>query len=294
MTNESRHGPPGPSPEPEAPLGRGSRCGLQRCSPLLAALALWLLAPRRASANERHFAYTYESATVPVGQVELEPWVTLRTGRDGYGRRMDHRVELEWGIARNVQTALYLNWSASATPEGERIDWQGVSNEWKWQLADPSADPVGFALYFEPGIGPAEADLELKVLADKRIGNVLLAANLIGEVEWEWTAGTAADGTPEREAETEYVLEATAAGSYLLTESVSAGLEARSHNRFAAGGLQRAALFAGPVASWRGPGIWATGAVLLQLPALVAEGNRTRERQGHEAVEARVVLGVQL
>ena len=51
-----------------------------------------------ASANERHFTYTYESAVLPAGQRELEFWTTWRNGRAQYYSGFDHRVEYEFGI----------------------------------------------------------------------------------------------------------------------------------------------------------------------------------------------------
>src|SRR5262245_16740137 len=56
---------------------------------LLAVLVLTSITPARA--NERHFAFTYESPTLPAGAVELEPWTTWRVGRDRYYSRFDHR-----------------------------------------------------------------------------------------------------------------------------------------------------------------------------------------------------------
>ncbi len=269
------------------------RCPAAAAGALLVLLSGMALAPT-AQANERRFVYTHETETLPVGEIELEPWITVRGGRDGYYRRMDHRVELEWGVMKNVHTALYLNWSATSTVDGDSFSWQGISNEWKWQLADPSADPIGFALYFEPAIGPEEAELELELLFDKRIGDLVVALDIAGEVEWEWETETGTDGTPARETEMEYVLEVSAGASYLFTESVSSGIEVRNHTEFGDEGVEHSAMFAGPVASWRGKGIWATGTVLFQLPALASQGNRTLELQSHEAVEGRIIVGVHL
>ncbi|HIA04409.1 MAG TPA: hypothetical protein EYN66_21370, partial [Myxococcales bacterium] len=52
-------------------------------------LAIALMVSCLVSANERHFTYIYETATLPAGTIELEPWVTMRMFRDDYYVRFD-------------------------------------------------------------------------------------------------------------------------------------------------------------------------------------------------------------
>src|SRR4051794_20626531 len=78
--------------------------------PLLIAVPALAL-PGRASANERHFTYTYESAVLPQGARELEVWTTARLGRHQYFAQFDHRLEFEVGLTPRLQTSLYLNFS---------------------------------------------------------------------------------------------------------------------------------------------------------------------------------------
>ncbi len=272
--------------------------GTMRWSPLLAAAAsllAGLLPAPPASAYERRFTYTYETDTLPPGEVELEPWITLRTGRNGYYRAMDHRLELEAGLTDNLQSALYLNWSAVATEGADRFVWQGITNEWKWQLSDPSADPIGFALYFEPGIGPNEVELELKLLFDKRQGNLLMALNLVAEMEWEWELERSADGSFERETERELVLEASGAVGWFLAPRVSVGMEGRAHAEVVDGEIEHLVLFAGPSVSYGGQIWWVAMSALAQVHAPIRGAQRGgRELNEHEAVEARLIAGFHL
>ena len=60
-------------------------------------------------AQDRMFTYTYQSTVLNKGQRELEVWNTLRTGRQDYYARIDHRTEFEMGLGKNLQTAFYLN-----------------------------------------------------------------------------------------------------------------------------------------------------------------------------------------
>ncbi len=142
-----------------------------------------------AGANERHFPYTYESAVLPAGALEIELWTTPRLMRDHYFVRFDQRIEFEVGLGRNVQTAFYVNTRAQAetTPNGmsKKYEFRGVSSEWKWQWSDPTADAVGSALYGEITWMPHEVELEAKVILDKWIGPVLLAYNLVADYKIE-------------------------------------------------------------------------------------------------------------
>ena len=98
---------------------------------LLCVVALGVF-PATASANERHFAWTYETGVLPAGTAELEPWTTWRVGRESYFSRFDHRIEFEYGITDRLQTALYLNFRGVASREGNgeietSFDYQGIS-----------------------------------------------------------------------------------------------------------------------------------------------------------------------
>ena len=49
----------------------------------LALTLLAAIATTPAGANIRRFTYTYESAVLPPGHTELEPWITWRAGVTG-------------------------------------------------------------------------------------------------------------------------------------------------------------------------------------------------------------------
>src|SRR5262245_32721798 len=62
-----------------------------------------------ASANDRHFTYTYETAVLAPGAREVEIWSTPRIGRTDYYTAFDERLELELGLTDRLLTAFYLN-----------------------------------------------------------------------------------------------------------------------------------------------------------------------------------------
>ncbi|MBI5511349.1 MAG: hypothetical protein HY903_21520 [Deltaproteobacteria bacterium] len=254
-------------------------------------LGLGLYAPR-AQASERRFTYTYGSEVINAGALELEPWTTFRVGRDGFYNRFDHRLELEVGLTDRLQTAWYFNLKAVTKDEdGGRLtelEWGGVSWEWKYKVLDAVADPIGLGLYLEPGVATGEAELEVKVIVDKRLGSFYTALNAVVEHEWIY----ANRGKAERE----LVAEVDVGAAYFVTAAFSAGVEARNHNLFLPGaGWQHAALFAGPVVSYASDAWWATLTVLPQLPALKkGDAGAKLVLDEHERLNVRLLFGVRL
>lgn len=245
-----------------------------------------------AHANERHFGFTYESATLPAGNIEIEPWVTARLGRPGYFAALQYRFEFEVGLLDRLMLAVYANGEATAegmdvpgTTRTTRAGFTGSSLELKYRLLDPVADPVGLALYAEVTGGPESLELEGKVILDRRFGRGLLAANLVYAHAWEFqSVGTIAD-----ENEVQFLV----AGGFFVTDAFVLGLEAREHNLFTPTAFESAVLYAGPSASISGSHWWLTVAVTPQLAALhgAARGD-FRSFTHHEALDARMVLGI--
>jgi hypothetical protein len=242
-------------------------------------------------ANERKFTYTYQSGVLGKGNKELEIWSTARIGRDiPYFARLDHRMEFEWGITNNLQTAFYLNFRNITQDNGSGInsefEFQGLSSEWKYQFSRPSKDPVGFALYGEVGLNTNEAELEAKLILDKSIKKNTFALNLVFENEWEFSSG---------EAESEIALEGDFAWCYDISRSFSAGIEVRNHNEIVEGQWEHSALFAGPVLSFSQPSWWATLTVLPQIAAVKGKtGNNNLVLDEHEKLETRLLFSFRL
>ena len=260
----------------------------------VAAAAAALSAALPAGATSRRFTYTYESLVLNKGDIELEPWTTVRNEREDFYRRFDQRIEFEVGLSQRLQTAFYFNLSAIAqdvAPDDRQseIEWGGISNEWKYKLLDPVADAVGMALYFEWGVAPTEAELEFKLILDKRAGDILTAFNVVVEPEWEYEA---------EETEHETVLEFDLAAAYLFSSAFSLGAEMRNHNEFVPDiGHEHSALFLGPVASYAADTWWATLTVLPQIAKLKgtdADADNNLVLSGHEKLEVRLIFGVDL
>ena len=254
-----------------------------------------LLLCTTASANERHFTYTYETAVLPTGNVELETWTTLRAGKDDYYVALDNRLEIEIGITDWFQAALYTNFRGTAVEKGDVLtksfDYKGVDLELKWKLADPVADPLGVGLYFEVGGQPHEVELEGKVLLDKRVGNLLFAFNAIGELEIKRSNG-----------ETdlvEVIAEANIGLGYFVLPHLLVGVEIRNRTIFAKGDsdsleFETSAFFGGPVISYARDSWWMALTVLPQFAAIKEHGDGLLDLEEHENIETRLLLGVHL
>ncbi len=222
-----------------------------------------------AGANERHFTYAYESGVLPTGTRELEVWTTWRGGRRRYYSAFDHRFEFEVGLTSRLQTAFYLNAGSVTSDDGlgqrpTRFESRGVSSEWKYKLLDPVADPVGLALYGEIGAASDHANLETKVIVDKRVGKFLLATNLVFEPEWSFA---------KEKTRREFELALQLAGAYFVLPNLSVGAEVGSLSELdrSASKFEWSSLHAGPVLAYAHEGWWAAVTVLRQLPAPVRD-----------------------
>ena len=260
-------------------------------------LLLWsvllLLCVNRADANERKFSYVYETSVLPPGVRELEIWNTYRTDRWYFYRRLDQRVEYEFGVAQNLMSAFYLNssWrmgdSNGSADSGDAVHSQevSISSEWKYKIFDRTADPVGLALYGEATMGLNEFEIEGKILLDKQINDFLFAFNAVAEKEWETELENGIATT-----ESELTLEFDMGASYQVNHSLSVGLEIRSHNLIKEGDWEHSALFAGPVVSFSTE-TWC--AALTVLPQVTSFKGATQDGlvlDGLEKVESRLLF----
>jgi hypothetical protein len=261
---------------------------------LVLGLPLLLLAPKAARATERRFGFTYESFVLNPGTAEIEPWTTVRAGRADYYSETDARIAFDYGIAKNLQGAFYWNFSTVAedvlvplATQKTRLNdsqFDSFSLDLKYQLSDPVADAVGSALYLEGTLGPLLASIEGRVILDKQLGSLLLAANLVG---------TGSEHL-ELRSTSQVDVAAVAAAGYFVTPTIVPGLEVRSENGVS-NQLDRSVLYFGPSLSVLGEGCWAVLAVQPQIAAF--KGRTTGhdfDLDENERLQARLLLGFRL
>ncbi len=250
-------------------------------------------------AQDRFFARTYTSNVLPKGAIDLELWHTSRIGHSNqFFHAQDQRMEFEFGLGKNVQTAFYFNryQKRFSETDNETITSNeiGFSNEWKWKLSDPSKNKIGFALYVEWGIkGGDEAGLETKIILDKSIGKSLFAFNGIVECEkeFEWKNGKTFSNNWQMPVEFDL------AYLYNINYNIGLGFEISNHNEIdKANGWGHSVFFGGPTLNYRGDR-WFIIANYLPQWGNVHKTNFapfSKVLDEHERAEARIILGISL
>ena len=260
---------------------------------LLGSCAL-LLAPRSLHASERHFAFNYESSVLDPGSAELEPWTTVLAGRASYYSETDARLGFAFGIAKNLQGEFFWNLSSvaedlvvpGATQRTRLNDTEldSFSLNLKYKLSDSVADALGSALFVEGTVGPLVASVEGRVILDKQIGSLLLAANLVG------------DGIEHLElrSSSEVALAAVLSAGYFVTPTIVPALEIRSQNMIPRQ-LTSSVLYFGPSVSVVTAGWWATLALEPQIAALKgATAGHAYDLDENERLQARLLFGFRI
>jgi hypothetical protein len=250
-------------------------------------------------AQDRYFARTYTSNVLPKGAIDLEFWHTSRFGhKDQFFHAQDQRMELEFGLGRNVQTSIYFNHfqkrfseSANGTTVSSEL---GFSNEWKWKLSDPTANKVGFALYGEWGLkGGDEVELETKLIFDKIIRKNILAFNagVEYEKEFEWNGNRVESDGWEAPVEFDFGYQ------YLVKPTLGIGFEIRNHNEIAKGtGWEHSVFFGGPTINFRNNKWFLIANYLPQWGNVhkTAIAPFSKVLDEHERTEARIIVGISL
>ena len=259
-------------------------------------VALLLLAIVSIHAQDRLFTYTYQSGVLNKGQREIEVTNTFLTGKNDYYTRFDNRTEYEVGLAKNLQTAFYINLSSiNETNIESGLKTIGTehsisfSNEWKYKLLDPVADPVGLAIYGEYGIGAKEYELEGKVIVDKKMDKITLAANAV--YEYELTPGYDANTLVW---EKEHKPELYASAAYELKPGLNLTAEAAFRNVIMDSELVHSAVYAGLGISYAHDNFLLNFTVLPQVAAFKGQTNSTLNLNEYEKLQCRLLFSYAL
>ncbi len=247
--------------------------------------AICIVLPVFAYAHVRTLVYTYDTDLLPSGFTEFEVWTTLRDGRTGQRyTAYDIRFEIEHAFTPNLSTDFYLDFTkvfkASPTDESHKTSFKGMA--WAWIYRIP---PLGF--YAELYYYGYETEVEFKLLISKNFGNLMLAANIITESEFEF------EGYDKVEEEGIFSLTGGLVYTFNIGyRNLGLGLEYWTHsewpNRSFPGTFNDAehhALFLGPVIHYSTEKIWATLGIYPQI---------TRNHDEHEKFNLRMIIGLPL
>lgn len=275
-----------------------------------------------ARADENFFGYSYGTETLPKGHWELYTWNTWRHDKGGGDYdALDLKQEIEYGFTDRFQASLYLNETYHRIKDsapfeedeetGEResefgnrdeFNFQGVQTSFKYAFLSPYKDPIGFALYLEPGYSRVhkvsgehqdEWELENKLLLQKNfLDDQLIAVfNATQEFELKKPRG-------DHDTESELALEFTGGLIYRLASNWYAGVEARYHSEYPnfddEWTREHWATFVGPVVHYATERWWMTVTALPQVYGKPQDEERSRQLHldEHERFELRVKTGI--
>jgi hypothetical protein len=247
--------------------------------------------------QDRIFARTYQSLTLPKGAKDIEFWNTVNVGRANLYRKLKQRVEYEVGVTDNLTAAFYMNLQQKIQSENGNSTLEATelsfSNEWKYKLMDPVADPIGFALYSEYTIAAHELELELKLILDKKIGDNYFALNATYEPEWEWSLANNLESVSLKSG-----IDFNVGYMNFVSKNFGIGLEAINYNTIAKGELDHSALFIGPTFTFIGDRWWVILNALPQITKLYASQEVDKSRSliltEREKFEFRMIFSVNL
>jgi len=196
---------------------------MSRTGAIVVTFAITALAVRGAQATPRPLPFTYTTETLAQGVLEVEQYADVTpvkgvnaNGNPTWYAGTQFQTEFEYGITDRLELGLYVVYVP--TPSGYTFtapmtEVTGVKERLRYVLADPGAWPVDVGLYGELVEGDTEAELEAKILLQRRFGNLRVDANLWGEYELYYA--------PQRDV----VLNPTAGATYEITPSFHLGAE---------------------------------------------------------------------
>jgi hypothetical protein len=167
-----------------------------------------------ASADRKSFTNTYEYATLPEGQTEVELWHTQSrdTWNSSTAQRFEEKLEIEHGITDHWDMAMYTVFTqvAGNAMSTAPFGLDSVRVETRYRFADRGEWPVDTVAYLELGkdFGASIYEIEGKAILARDFDRVTAALNLIAEVglghdvpspnlELGWAGGVTYEITPK-------------------------------------------------------------------------------------------------
>lgn len=197
---------------------------------LATAAALAHVAPAEANPHPLPFSYPYE--TLPAGKFEIEQYldyVPVRVARENpdgtlegvWGMRSVLTTELELGLTDRLEAGFYLSYEQGASATAPFLQFTGIKQRLRYRFAETGELPVDIGLYLEIAEKHDELEFEEKILLSKRVGALVLVANLWVEQEWYF-----------QESATKYIYNPTAGVAYEISPRFHVGLEYWARGRF--------------------------------------------------------------
>ena len=244
-----------------------------------------------ARADRRFFAYTYSPFLEPPGEMEVESWLTARTGKQdpGIGTQWEPRLEFEYALHGRLGAAAYLNFLREP---GSDLKLHSPSIELIYALAEPGKIPGDPALYLETSESGDELELESKLLLAQRRGRWIGGANLIGEFEFRHNDDELLPSG--KVLQNAFAGEITAALAHEFNPHFSLGVESRYRSEHPNFGAQSGAfLSVGPNFNLHFGEVQLAVGVLPQVWGTPGNADHLN-LDDFEKVQTRVILGIEL
>jgi hypothetical protein len=180
----------------------------------------------RAGATPRPLPFTYTYDTLGAGETEIEQYVDLTpvtaisasSGKPVWYTATQFQTEFEHGITDSLELGLYVAYQpdpgGAYTNTASLTEGTGFKERLKLRLAEAGQWPIDVALYGELVEYSNEFEIEAKVILERRLGKLRLAANAWVEREFYY-------GTTERD----WVLNPTIGATYEITPAFHLGAE---------------------------------------------------------------------
>lgn len=251
------------------------------------------------SAQDRHFAWSYNSPTLAKGEVDVEVWNTYSFGRkDYYYSALRQRLEFEFGVTDKIQTSFYLNSKHETKGPKDTTEFIGMSrtsefsfsNAWKFYLLNPSVNAVGLSAYLEYYLAQGEIELEGKLMIDKFTEKSRYVFNSTLEYEMEFEAENE-NGKIKTEIEKEVKIENSLGYMFHPKPNFGLGLEVVNRNAIKESVWEYSALYGGPSVFYSKNKFFFIFNIMPQLTNLKGE-NKPLELNDQEKVLTRVFIGI--
>ena len=255
----------------------------------LLSILFWNSSINSVHADDKKFARSYTSYTLPANALELEIWQTGRIDKGmGYYYRWQPRFEIEYGVTDRFTTSMYFNFNEVKSSENsipsKPFSLSTTSFEFRYRLSNPGEYFIDPALYFELSYGGDKIEYEPKILLTKQFDRFISVMNLISEIERNF---------PENE--TESAFELTLGLAYELNKNLSVGLEFRNDRNYKEiyEKEENQASFVGPTISYHSDKFYFVANFLSQISGGPIKTNNL-DLIGHEKYEIRTILGIGL
>lgn len=256
-----------------------------------ALMAAFALLPCRAQADRRYFVRSYTPFLAPAGDLELETWLTARSGKQDstVHTAWDHRVEFEYAQTDRLTLAGLLNFTQDP---GGSLRFVSPSIEVIYLLADRGrvfGDP---AFYTEVSESGEELEVENKLLLARRSGRLVSVVNLISEIEVRHNDEEKLPGGETMS--THFSGEVTGGISFETSPSLAVGLEGRYRTEHPNFGAQSAAILSlGPTVNFQSGKVQLAVGTQIQLWGNPHPQGR-RNLEDFEKMQVRAILGIEL